>query len=249
MGLKIIYGEPGSGKSTYCFNEIVKLIDTEKKIYIITPEQFSFTAEQKLMEIIGEQKGKKAVTNAEVITLSRMAHRVLGEVGGVKNVKLSKCGKAMLIYSILREKNQELKFLGKTDENIDLGMRTITELKKHGISTEILKNEIEKTDDMYLKTKLSDINLIYEEFQNKIEGKYIEENDLLTLLEEKIEQTDFAKDSVIFIDEFTGFTLQEYKIIQKLINQAKQVNVTVCTDNLELNTNPDKDIYYSNKTT
>ena len=50
MGLRIIYGKSGSGKSEYCFKEIAKLIKKEKKIYIITPEQFSFTAEKKLME-------------------------------------------------------------------------------------------------------------------------------------------------------------------------------------------------------
>ena len=52
MGLRIIYGKPGSGKSSFCFSEIDKLLQEgkEKKIYIITPEQFSFTAETKLME-------------------------------------------------------------------------------------------------------------------------------------------------------------------------------------------------------
>ena len=72
MGLRIIYGKPGSGKSTYCFQEISKLINKEKKIFIITPEQFSFTAERKLMENV--KSG--AVINAEV-----MAYRVLKEVG------------------------------------------------------------------------------------------------------------------------------------------------------------------------
>ena len=94
--------------------------------YVITPEQFSFTAEQKLMEAIDT----KAVMNAEVITLSRMAYRVLGEVGGNNKSSLSKCGKAMLIYSILNQYKSELKFLGKSDENIDLSMRAITEFKK-----------------------------------------------------------------------------------------------------------------------
>ena len=99
MGLRIIYGKSGSGKSEYCFREIAKLIKTEKKIYIITPEQFSFTAEKKLMDAIEE----KAVLNAEVITLSRMAHRVLQEIGGSNHTQLTKCGKSMLIYSILNK--------------------------------------------------------------------------------------------------------------------------------------------------
>ena len=77
MGLRIVYGKSGSGKSAYCFSEIAKLVKQEKKIYIITPEQFSFTAERKLMDAIKE----KAILNAEVITLSRMAYRVLQELG------------------------------------------------------------------------------------------------------------------------------------------------------------------------
>ena len=31
MGLRIIYGKSGSGKSEYCFSEIAKLIESEKK--------------------------------------------------------------------------------------------------------------------------------------------------------------------------------------------------------------------------
>ena len=135
MGLRIIYGRAGTGKSEYCYNEIAK---TNEDIIIITPEQFSFTAETKLMEKIKTQ----AVLNAEVITLSRMAYRVKNEIGEKNKTNLSICGKAMLIYSILNNKRKELKFLGKTDENIELVETAITEFKKHGINVEKIKQEI-----------------------------------------------------------------------------------------------------------
>ena len=249
MGLRIIYGEAGTGKSEFCFSEIANLIDTKKdnkeKIFIITPEQFSFTAEKKLMDAIKSD----AVINAEVITLSRMAYRVLNEIGGNSKTSLSKCGKAMLIYSILSKYKKELKFLGKSDENIELGMRTITELKKHGVTIEALKEEIEKTDDMYLKTKLEDMTLLYEKFENKISNSYLEETELLNILANNLKDTDLVKDSIIYIDEFSGFTYQEYEIIKELIKLAKQVNITICIDNLNPAINPDSDIYYSNKIT
>ena len=98
MGLKIIYGRAGSGKSEYCFREISKIIDKEKNIYLITPEQFSFTAEKRLMETVG----KKAIINAEVITLSRMADRALQDIGETRK-SLSKTGKAMLVFDILNK--------------------------------------------------------------------------------------------------------------------------------------------------
>ena len=245
MGLRIIYGKSGSGKSEYCFSEIAKLIENEKKIYIITPEQFSFTAEKKLMNAINS----KAIINAEVITLSRMAHRVLQEIGGSKKTQLTKCGKAMLIYSILNEQKKNLKFLSKSDENISLSMTAITEFKKHGVLPENLKEEIEKTDDKYLKTKLNDMFLIYQNFEEKLQGEYIEDTDLLTMLSEKIEETNIVKDSLIYIDEFAGFTYQEYEVLKKFIKLAKQVTVTVCSDSIEPSLNPDTDVFYSNKIT
>ena len=245
MALRIIYGKPGSGKSSYCFSEIASLIEKEKKIYVITPEQFSFTAEQKLMDTLRT----KAVMNAEVVTLSRMAYRVLNEVGGSNKTSLSKCGKAMLIYSILSQYKSDLKFLGKTDENIDLSMRAITEFKKHKVSVDVLKEEATNNEDAYLRTKLADMALIYEKFEEKIVDHYIDETDLLDFLSNNLDKTDIVKDSIIYIDEFAGFTKQEYEVIKELVKQAKQVNITVCVDNLETDTNPDKDIYYSNKIT
>ncbi len=178
-----------------------------------------------------------------------MAYRVLNEVGGSNKTHLTKQGKAMLIYSILNQNKKQLKFLGKSDENIDLSMNAITEFKKHGIMVEDLQQEIEKIEDAYLKTKLKDITVIYEKFQEQIEGKYIEETDLLSILANKIEETDIVQDSMIYLDEFAGFTKQEYEVITKFIKLAKQVNITICTDDLNINTNPDLDIFYSNKNT
>ena len=116
MSLRIIYGKSGSGKSTFCFEEIRKRRREEKKIYIITPEQFSFTAEQMLMETIGSN----SVMEAEVLTFERMAYRVLNEVGGQDKKHLSQAGKAMIFYHVLKEKKNELTFINKSDENIDL---------------------------------------------------------------------------------------------------------------------------------
>ena len=245
LGLRLIYGKPGSGKSDFCFSEVAKQIEKEKKIYIITPEQFSFTAEKKLMDKLSS----KAALNAEVVTLSRMAYRVINEIGQGKKAKLSKCGKAMLIYSILNNNKEKLKFLGKSDENIDLSIRAIREFKQHGISIEDLEQEEQKQEDKYLKTKLADMKLIYSEFEEKISKEYIEEDDLLEILANNIEKTDIVTDSIIYIDEFAGFTKQEYEIIKKMILLSKQVNITITIDKLEYAINPDTDIYYSNKQT
>ena len=245
MGLRLICGRAGTGKSDFCFEEIKKNIDNKEKIYMITPEQYSFTAEKKLLEKL--ETG--ASLNAEVLTFARMAYRVLSEIGGITKPSLSKAGRAMLIYDILEKEKNNLTFLGKSNKNIDLMEKQLTELKKHSVSLDMLNNVVNTIENRYLEEKLKDIMLIYTKHEEKLKGKYIEENDRLEILAEKLEESKLFENSIFYIDEFSGFTKQEYKIIEKLLKVAKEVNVTITTDDLDLNTNIEKDLFYESKKT
>lgn len=245
MSLRLIYGRAGTGKSQFCFDEIRKRINEEKKIYVITPEQFSFTSEKKLLDSLENE----AVINAEVITFNRMAYRVMSEVGGLKKVNLSKSGKAMLIHSILANQSSNLKVLTKSDENIDLVNNSIKEFKKHNITVDKLNDVTSNVCDQYLKLKLEDMKNLYERYQEEITNKYIDEEDVLSILAKNIEKTDMFKDAIIYIDEFIGYTEQEYEIIAKLLSLSKQVNITACIDKLENIKNNETDIFGINKET
>lgn len=245
MGLRLIYGKSGSGKSTFIFNEIKAKINGNNKIYIITPEQFSFTAERELIETVGVG----AALNAEVLTFNRMAYRVMNEVGGATKTALSNCGKAMLIYNILLNEKSNLNFLGKSDENIDLISTQITEFKKHGVELKNLDEIVDTTDDKYLKSKINDMRIVYEKFEETIKNKYIDENDVLTILAEQLPFTKIFEDTLIYIDEFVGFTKQEYDVIKILLNMSNQITINVCTDSLDESLSPDTDIFYANKQT
>ena len=242
MSLRFIYGKSGSGKTSFCFSEIKELIDNNQKVYIITPEQFSFTAEKNLMETCG----RKAVMDAEVITFGRMAYRVINEIGGINNELISNCGKAMLLTNIIEKQKENLNFLGKTDKNLDLIIRMITELKKNNVTTNILEDNINGIEDEYVKLKLKDINLLYDSFNKSIIDKYLDDDDLLTIVKDKIQQSQMFKDSYIYIDEFAGFTKQEYIVIEELLKIAKQVNITMCTDSLEQSSYEENDVFAPN---
>lgn len=243
MSFKIVYGKSGSGKSTYCYNDIKSKINSAEKIFIIVPEQFSFTAEKNLVDLFEN----KSTINAEVLTLSRMAYRVISEVGNDNKISLSKSSKSMIIYDILLSEKENLKFLGKTDKNLELLERTFTELKKHNITAETLDSI--NIENEYLKNKITDIKNIYEKYTERISSEYIDENDSLTILAEKLDETDMFKNSNIYIDEFIGFTPQEYLVIEKLMKRASMLTVTVCTDGLNVDKPKENDIFYFNKLT
>ena len=202
MSLRIIYGRAGTGKSTFCLNEIKNV--SNQKVYIITPEQFSYSMEKRLLK----NSERKVTLNAEVLSFKRLADRIFTEVGGANDVVISKSGQAMIIYSILQEQKEELKFLGKTKENIDLILKEITEFKKHNITVKRIQENIYNITEINLQGKLQDISRIYEEYEKHIENKYIDEDDILTKMSKKIQDSKMFDNSIVFIDEFSGFTMQ-----------------------------------------
>ncbi len=243
--MNIIYGRSGSGKSEYIYNKIKEEIKSGIKTYIITPEQFSFTAEKKLLETLEEG----ATTTVEVLSFERMAYRVIKEVFGEGTKNLINSSKAMIISSLLEEYQSNFNFLSKSMENIDMILKQITEFKKHNITVEMLESQIEKTNDTYLKLKLKDMLFIYSKFEEKIKSDYIDENDLLTLLADNIEKSHLFDNAIFYIDEFAGFTKQEYNVLSSLMQIAKEIYITVCTDDLRVIKSPEVDIFYDNKQT
>ena len=245
MSLRLIYGRAGTGKSQFCLNKIKEQLNnkTTQKIYLIVPEQFSYATEKRLLETLEQN----SVINAEVITFKRMAHRIFTEVGGLVETNLSKTGKAMLVSNILEKYKKDLQFLNKSSENIDLVLRTITELKKHDVKLEELEKKQEEVEDQYLKIKLNDINTIYKKYEETLKNKYIDEDDILTILAKKIEESQMFNNSYIYIDEFSGFTRQEYNVIKELLKKAKEINITICSDGLNIEKDPEADIFYHNK--
>lgn len=237
MDFCVVYGRSGTGKSKYIYDDIKK---EDKKIFLVVPEQSNLTAEQKLFKELEVE----TLMNIEVLTLSRMATRVLDEVGEKTRKLLSSVGKDMIIYDILSKEKNNLKFLGKSDKNIDIVSNIITEFKKHNISLDILKNL--NVEEQYTNLKLEDVKKIYKDYQDKISKTFIDENDELTLLYENIGKVDLFKDAIIYFDDFLGFTSQEYKIFDALIKQASKIVVTIPADSMFIDSK-ENDIFYFNK--
>lgn len=226
MSLQFVFGRAGTGKTKYCFEEIKKNIENTNKIYMITPEQFSYMQEKMLLDSLETS----AVLNAEVITFNRMLDRVGTEVGGTYENLITKSSKAMLIYSILQENKDNLTFLGKSDDNLELAIKTITEFKKHSVKIEDLEKNANEVEDKTLKLKLNDMALIYKTYENLMKEKFIDEDDKLTKLGKLLEKSTMFEDALVFVDEFAGFTSQEYKILKQIMKKAKKVIITACID-------------------
>lgn len=234
MSLRIVYGRAGSGKSTFCLDEIKESLNSgyRGRHIIIVPEQFSFQAEKRLVEAIGSS----GINGVEVLSFGRLSHRVLGEVGGVIRKHVNPAGKSILAYTIMEGLKGELRVFVKSASQrgfVNTLCGTISEFKRYNITPGALTGLESAGISPQLRDKLHDIGLIYGAFEKRLHDKYIDSDDDLTLLAEKLEQHRLFETAEIWLDEFSGFTPQEYVVIERLLVQAARVNVTLCTDCLE----------------
>ncbi len=230
MSIKIIYGRAGSGKSQQCLEEIkLNYLAGNKKIILIVPEQFTFEAERAL----SGKLGLGGIIGAEVLSFRRLAHRVMNEVGGVTAPLIHPAGKCMIIYRILDKLKDELSIFSKSADSkgfVNTISTLITEMKRYEVNVQRLGKTIEQLEDAYLKEKLTEISTIYTEFEKMLGERFRDADDELTQLSKKIGESEQCSGASIWIDGFSGFTPQEYSVIEQLLLVASDVTITLCTD-------------------
>ena len=232
MGLKIVYGRAGSGKTSFCLDNIKNelIIGGKHPLVLIVPEQFSLQAEKNL----ARAAGSAGIFRAEVLSFRRLAFRVFSEVGGISRRHLNAAGKSMLLFKIMDNLGSELKVFsraalrkGFTETLSD----AITEFKRYDITPEELIEATEKLEEgLPLKNKVCDLAVVYAEFEKLLHQNYMDADDDLVELYKKLDRSTQFDGADIWIDEFSGFTPQEYKVIGKLLKKAQSVTICLCTD-------------------
>ena len=251
MGIRFIFGRAGTGKSRFCLEQIKKKIEngSNRKLILLVPEQYTFQSEKNLLDMVGES----GLLTAEVLSFKRMAHIVFDECGGRTNIRMKDSGKNMLIHKILKDNGEDLEYFNRMSKQqgfTGIVSKTITEFKKYNISPEMLELKEADIEDEELKKKIKDLRLLFNDFNKTLHEKYIDSEDELTFLAEKLNSCDIYNDAEIWLDEFTTFTPQQLEVIKRLAKKAKTINITLCCDSLNNGSKTDEtDIFDAIKST
>lgn len=243
MSIQFILGASGSGKSNYIYNNIIEesLANPDRNYFIIVPEQYTMSVQR---EIILRHPGH-AIMNIDIISFQRMAYRIFAELGVNILEVLDDTGKNLILKKIIEDKKEELEFLKKNANKVGFVNEVksvISELLQYSITPDMLK-ELSGSfgSSPILEYKLKDIELLYRSFNEYISDKYIASEELLEVLNNHIRDSKLVKDSVIYIDGFTGFTPIQYKLIATMLEICNRVSVTITIDTAEKINVIDKD--------
>src|SRR5699024_113512 len=190
----------------------------------------------------------------QVVSFSRLAWRVLQEVGGSTRQFITSTGTQMMLRKIIEQRTEPFNVFEKASTKLGFLSELselITEFKRHQITPEHIEEQLNHTEEnKALYNKLTDFYYIYKELQDSLRGQYIDGEDQLDLLIDAIARTELLKDTHIYIDGFYRFTPQELAIVGELLKVAKCVTVTLTASEAALAEPLDElDLFYQTKET
>ncbi len=229
MGLNIVVGKTGVGKTTRLYDEMIDLSVTTKgqrPILLVVPEQSTLIAQQSLVA----RHPKHCISGLEVLSFQRLAYRISDDLGIAGKAVLSDTGRHMLIRRIIEASSEEFPFLNKYVHKrgyiSELG-NLMSEFARYGLAPSDIEGVCQSMSQSMLKYKLADMATLYHKYREALMSDYISGETMMEMMVQNSGQSQLLKEAMVYIDGFFGFTPIQYQMLAKLASVVRELTVTV----------------------
>ena len=229
MGLRLITGRSGQGKTEYLVQEVIQRSteNPEKNYYVIVPEQFSLEMQRKMVK----KHPKHGFFNIDILSFHRLSYRIFDECGYKPGEILEDSGVSMMLRKILSEGEADLLYFKKSLKKpgfIDELKSMLIEFIGYGVTWKQIEEVQEQLEDnQNLCNKCEELGKIYERFDKAIEGRFMVTEQILDIAREFATQAKMLKEAVFYFDGFAGFTPVQLSFLKELLKVSSQINITI----------------------
>lgn len=225
-----IFGRKKYGKTDYCFEKLKENVQKGKKSYFLVPEQFTFAMEKR----VSQELSNRAGLYVEVLSFTRLAHRVAEICGGVSAHLPDHGAKLLCMTKCLSALRSELREYGGAAEDIRFAtpaVRAVQEFFGYHVTTTQIEKLIPTLAEHSpaLADKLSDISLLAAAYRGELWTIYGTDGEVFDQLEQQLSDYAFFAGTDVFIDSFYSFMPQENRVIRHILRQADSCYVTVAS--------------------
>lgn len=195
---------------------------------LLVPEQFSHDMERQLCAAGGDAISRYA----EVLSFTRLAGRVFSISGGGARECLDAGGRVGAMASAVEQLRPKLKSYAAASarpEFLTEMIRAVDEFKSCRVSAQDLRRASLENQGL-LAQKLEELALLLEGYDAVCAQGKMDPRDRMTLLAERLAESQFAVGKKVYIDGFSDFTAQEMEIISILLEQTDVIVTINCDD-------------------
>ncbi len=226
--LRFIIGTNERARRTRLYSEIKAAAVPS---YLIVPEQFSFESEK----LLDEYLGPKGAQNVEVLSFSRLCNSIFRAFGGLAGEYSDDTTKLLLMGAALSGCSGSLKYYKKNIHGapfIKKLVETDSELKNAGLTVDDLSALVSAAPEGALADKASDLAAIFSLYDAMLEKSWLDPLTDISRACDVLSERDFFSGRNVYMDNFTGFTGSEYKMLGIILCQSPMVTVSLCCPNI-----------------
>lgn len=268
MSLKLIIGRSYEPREEFMYNEIADILNKEpdSNIFYLVPEHITFDSELNMLNALHqhphfEDRDLMGMIRLQVFSIERLAWYLLQDQPVYQRPQLTSTGMNMMLQQIIKENENDLKIFNRQVHEqgfIEKLTHLFTEFRQGNILPETLDEMMAELDvkedeetsesaDFYKKNllvKLEDLSILYDKFMTRLDGNYIEKEDIIEALIDKVKSESW-KDTYIYFNHFDSFTAQEMELIEACMKQAEETTVGLTLNKPYPNNPPQKnELFY-----
>lgn len=228
--LHLIFGRSGFGKTFYA-KQLLSSFTSKEKIFFLVPEQASFDSEKEMLHALGPIESARV----QVVSFSKLVNLFFDSCGEKQNATIDETGKAALMKLTLRQLGNKLELYQRQSASPQFAAQLTelsTQLKRAAATPDDLLRAAGHSQGI-LKKKADEISAILTAYNEKINERYKDPDDMLTKMAAALPSNRFFEGATVVLDEFRGFTVQQLQVLDKMLAQAEDVYVTLGCDNLK----------------
>lgn len=232
MSLYFVLGASGSGKSEGTYRWMIKeaLAHSDRQYMILVPDQYTMQIQKQMVQL----HPNHAIMNIDVLSFSRLYHRVMGELGGDTLTPLDDTGKNLILRLLAGSMKEELPVLGRLMDRqgyISEVKGIISELQQYGISPEGMDELIQGAAGRRgLQARLEDVQKLYKAYLELQQDSYLTGESMYPVLTQRLRESALFRDVTVFLDGFTGFTPVQMPLVQEMMVLAREMYVAMTID-------------------
>ncbi|MBI5764500.1 MAG: exodeoxyribonuclease V subunit gamma [Planctomycetes bacterium] len=235
MGVRLIAGRAGSGKTHRCLSQIrdrlAESLVEGSRLILLVPEQAGLQMERSLLAM----SGAGTLGRCEVLSFRRLAHRILSEAAGPSPVPLTPYGRQMALRLLISRNYRRLREFAKVAERpgfvhaISLSM---AELMQEAVTIESLQEAAGRAESEGhpAAARLHDVSLLYHAYLEYLGSERVDPEGVLDLSRARMGDAPWLQGAEVWIDGFAGFTRQQARMILALGRVAGHVDIALLLD-------------------
>lgn len=238
MGFRFVLGRAGAGKTYHCLASIARLMSDDRReateLVLLVPEQATFQTEYALARFLP----RRGFARCHVLSFSRLARMVFGEVGGPGGNPLDEPGRMMLLAWSFLQNRDKLAILGRARLSAELVRRiyqSIRELRALRIGPQELSEYARAlaSDGGYRSRtaeKIRDLSVLYEDYRRRTGKGLVDMAEYLDEAARLLPLSPTLRHAVVWVDGFADFTPQQIHLLRALARVATHMEVALCLD-------------------